>query len=438
MFIPTWDKTGRRADWLVCCLATLLLLVVSGCRQGTVAPGDLLTSEESAGNEDTTNDVNVVLEILTRPPAVVSVDGQQVGMAPLQISVPQGLHSVRVELDGYETQVRQMTLSESIQLSFALPSRLPKKWSLPQGCTILSLSPDNAWIAFHCDLTWGEAAMPVGTWVGRVGEEDRAFLLSDDSNLPTADWSPNGAMLLLTYTRGPVLLFQNEDWESGRLLYQETLNFGKGAAWSPDSKRIAFATLEHGVALALLDTDGTVEVLLRDVDVKQPPGFNYGPAWSPDGSRLVYLTLSDWNEPFSSQLWTIDVASRKQEILFEANGQFLLEPVWSPDGRFIAFTGPQHGISFFDLEASELRGVPLPEGATIVTPTVYNYAWAPNSDRLAVQTTAGLWIVSASSGKVSHVTEKSGRIIRWTGDSREIVAYTWQDGKGTIELIPVN
>lgn len=384
MMASTIEKARHFADWILVSLVIVLLLVIGGCRQESALSETSVSASKDTDYEGTKTNAEVMTKTLTEPES----------------------------------------------------ERLLEKWSLSPGCSILSLSPDNVWIVFHCDSTQGESSLSSGTWVGKIQERDSAFLLSKDlSNWPTAKWSPDGTMLILTRFRGKVQLFQNGDWENGRLLHKKNMAFS--VVWSPNSRHIAVTTLEPGVALALLHLDGTVEVLLRDVEVKQPPNLNFGPTWSPDGSQLAYLTLPDWNKPFGRQLWVMDITSKNQQLLFETE-EPLLGPVWSPDGRFIAFEGPQYSLHIFDIAADELHRVPIPDKTGVVTPAVYHYVWAQRGDRLAVWTTTGLWVVSVDGRKVEFVSEKKGRVIRWSSDDRVIVAKTRVGDRETLELIPVN
>jgi PEGA domain/Anaphase-promoting complex subunit 4 WD40 domain/WD40-like Beta Propeller Repeat len=443
MIVPTRRKTGQCPGQLLCCLVTVMLFTLGGCKPWSTRPvqvSPVASTPTSVSDGKTGGGSGLILEILTTPPASISVDSQPTGMAPVQFNVPAGSHLVRIELDGYETQVKKVMLSEDTpvyRLSVALPIKLPQKWTLPQECVLEALSPDNVWVVIYCEKQGPTASQPPGVWVGKMDGTDWNLLASADEiapfSSPSVLWSPDGTMLVLSHIRGPVKLIRRGKWGDKQVLHTKNMGLQGDPVWSPDSRHMAVTGLEPGTALALLSPDGVTRVLLHEAEVEQPPNLNLGPTWSPDGQRLAYLALPDEGAPTSRQLWVMDISSGKPQRLFETDKPFL-EPVWSPDGHLIALLLPWNQIFVFDLEAGKLAQVPLPKEAT----EVHQHVWAPDSDRLALETQTGLWIVSVTSGKTKQVTSKRASIIRWSGDGQEIIARIWEDEGEAVELIPAD
>ena len=376
MLIPTSRKTGRCTGRLLCCLGVMALFTLGGCKQ------------EAA--------------------------------RPVQVSpVP----STQAVVDSGKTVTP--------------PSKLPQRWTLPQGCVFEALSPDDMWVVVYCEQQGPTASRPPGVWVGKLDGTNWNLLTSADEitrfSAPSVRWSPDGTMLVLSHIRGPVKLIRRDKWGNQQVLHTKNMGLQGDPVWSPDSSHMAVAGLEPGTALALLSPDGAIRILLHETEIEQPPNLNFGPAWSPDSRRLAYLVLPDQGTPTSRQLWAMDITSGKRQMLFETDKPFL-EPVWSPDGHRIALLLPWDQVFVFDLEAGKLAQVPLPKEAT----EVHQHVWAPDSDRLALETHTGLWIVSVTHGTANHVTPKSASIIRWSSDGREIVARIWEDEGEAIELIPVD
>ncbi|MGE5243954.1 MAG: protein kinase domain-containing protein [Betaproteobacteria bacterium] len=100
-------------------------------------------------------------------------------------------------------------------------------------------------------------------------------------------------------------------------------------AFSPDGERIAFRSSRDGGGLFVMGATGE--------SVRRLTSAGADPRWSPDGKRLVYATEAV-RDPYSrltrSELWTVDVDSGATAKVWAGDG---VEPAWSPHGRRIAF-----------------------------------------------------------------------------------------------------
>jgi Tol biopolymer transport system component len=167
-------------------------------------------------------------------------------------------------------------------------------------------------------------------------------------------------------------------------------------SWSPDGKRLVYQRAFNGVAVYVINADGTGEQRLSPT-----PGFDVTPSWSPDGTKIVYVHLLQApqankppmtdirvmnadgtgdhailaNTPFSVELrWSVndsivfmslmngsglDIYVMKLDgtgLLRLTNGANNGDPVWSPDGAKISFGSDREGGNKLNIFAMNADG----------------------------------------------------------------------------------
>jgi tricorn protease len=139
--------------------------------------------------------------------------------------------------------------------------------------------------------------------------------------------SPNGTRALFT-ARGDIFTVPAEHGPTRNLTHTSTAH-DKAARWSPDGRKIAFISDMSGEEeLYLVDQDGrgAPERLTTNGDM-----MRYPPVWSPDGKYLAFADKS-------GRLWALEVASRRLTQVAADSGGNVGDQAWSPDGRWLAFS----------------------------------------------------------------------------------------------------
>ena len=160
-----------------------------------------------------------------------------------------------------------------------------------------------------------------------------AYQLTHSANYDPSP-SPDGQRLVyISVIDGREHLFtMNADGTRSLQLTKDDVDH-EDPAWSPDGRKIAFVYIKADTeSIALMNSDGT------GVEILTPKGVRtIHPNWSPDGNRLAWCTDDDLAPPRKNDadIQVIDLRTRRITTLI--TGGVNTYPVWSPDGKQIAF-----------------------------------------------------------------------------------------------------
>lgn len=243
------------------------------------------------------------------------------------------------------------------------------------------ISPDGEHVAYvrqSMDIMTDQPRANI--WIVDTDGGAHRPLLSGKDNYTSPRWSPRGDRIAYVSSaegRGPQLYVR---WlDSGQTAMLTNLRKAPGGiAWSPDGRQIAFSMFvpAEGTTLAkppakpegaewaapakvidrlyyradgrgYLET-GNTHIFVVPADGGTPRqltsgDFNHnGPlSWSPDGARIAFSAnrSPDYEyEPLESDIWTVSVADGSLTRLTDRAGPDA-DPVYSPDGRSIAYLG---------------------------------------------------------------------------------------------------
>jgi Tol biopolymer transport system component len=211
-------------------------------------------------------------------------------------------------------------------------------------------------------------------------------------------WSPDGKKIAFfarpAGERSPDIYVINADGTGETNLTKTKANTEAAPSWSPDSKKITYLrgsdpSGEIYTDIYLMNSDGTSRTrLIKARDTKDfEVGFE-SPVWSPDGDKIAFRrttrVLPDDNASSSaapatgpSSLYTMKpdgtgLRKLSKEMLHAQS------PLWSPNGKEIAFSGPGGKEYVVSTDGTELREL-LPN----VQDHVSSYSWSPNGKKIA-------------------------------------------------------
>jgi Tol biopolymer transport system component len=155
----------------------------------------------------------------------------------------------------------------------------------------------------------------------------------------------------------------------------------EGISWSPDGSKVAFERWpadrkSSQIWTANVDGSGAKPLTAGDY-------FNWTPRWSPDGTKLVFETTRNENAVTHRpggyrDIYVMDRDGQNQINL--TTNTFGHHPIWSPDGKFIAYMA--RGIMVMQADGSDKRNVS--QGKTRDSEP----AWSPDGQWIAFTRTA--------------------------------------------------
>ncbi len=252
--------------------------------------------------------------------------------------------------------------------------QMSPRWSI-SGDMLAVLSTDG--VENHVDII----RLRNGSLIERVTGRMRTTDFDDLTMGPgTVSWAPDGHTIAFVAKDGPediILLWDLYNKELGSRFKFDGLEVIEALAWSPDSRRLAFAGTGFGqrdIYIADISTGALTQV------TGTPQRDDY-PAWAPDGSGIAFSSKS--HGQFDIKLY--DLESRRTRSLVSSPTDDLW-PIWLPEGNKIVFVSTRERINdLFVYHLEENREYRLtrtisgvidptlsPDGSQIVLSTYYH------------------------------------------------------------------
>ncbi|HET6566334.1 MAG TPA: peptidase S9, partial [Rhodothermales bacterium] len=133
---------------------------------------------------------------------------------------------------------------------------------------------------------------------------------------------------------------------AGRLVLAKSIDAGDmniAPALSPDGRYVAFLSSRSLFEIGLYLADARTGEVIRSLTSRgTDPHFdairfiNSAGTWSPDGRRFAYVVFAEGD----NRIEILDVNTRDVDRSIRVQGVGAMQnPAWSPDGRYIAFSG---------------------------------------------------------------------------------------------------
>ncbi len=164
----------------------------------------------------------------------------------------------------------------------------------------------------------------------------------------------------------------NADFPWAETKWEEVTKSARGVSISPTGKRVIMesrgeiftAPVENGDARNMTQTSGTAD---------------RAPVWSPKGNEIAWFSDAG-GKGYSLMIATQDGLSKPSSINI-GESKMAWEPVWSPDGKLIAFADDDVRIRIVDVTAATIKNIDV-AGANIERGDM-GLTWSPDSKWLA-------------------------------------------------------
>jgi dipeptidyl aminopeptidase/acylaminoacyl peptidase len=384
-------------------------------------------------------------------------------------------HSLRVWM-----VAAAFALSPSITRAQGLSSR---NLSSFRSIGSVALSPDGRRIAYTLTMR-DRPGRPYGQlWIMDVANQKSARVGGEKDTGGGPIWSPDGNWLAFFGSQGEnhgLLVARPDGKEITFLASVRGTNSplpgaGNEAAWSPDSKQLAFISStpderaadasgdpmvitrylykpDAGEGMTRFNDNQRLHIFVVTVaskQVRQLTRGNYDEHsidWSPDGKQVLFLSNREPNQDefFNYDVFALEVADNAIRRL-TATEFNEYDPLWSPDGKYIVYRGTKRGLTDRETTMEDTHvwamnadGSNRREIGAVIDARQGNPQWAPDGSAVyfTVQERGSVHLVRLpiSGGRPEYVVNELGAVGSWSVAKDGGLAYSFTSPRDMPEL----
>lgn len=183
---------------------------------------------------------------------------------------------------------------------------------------------------------------------------------------------------------------------------------------APGGKAIVYSVVNEQNGVDLWEIDGDPREAQPFHLLPCGADWCFNPVYSPDGSKIAYSRRKasglPGSQPGLPQIWLIERDTLRTDVLFVDPSVTGHSPLWSPDGRYLAFVDDAHqGVRVVDFQSNEDFFIETGPGDS--------FSWSPDSLRLYLTRTetSGEY----PTGSVFVVDAASQKVALWLGEEGE-------------------
>ncbi len=313
-----------------------------------------------------------------------------------------------------------------------------------RGLGDVQVSPDGRHVAYAVTRRDTPGRPRSETWIRDLATQAESRLGTDATGASSPRWSPDGRAIAFFGRVGDSsgVAIANADGSDIRFIASVKgtnhvlPSVGERLSWSPDGHRLAFISSTPGPesdangdpmvitrysykptaseGLTRFNDNRRLHIFVADLTTKHVTQLTTGNhyehsiEWSPSGAEIMFVSNhgADPDRVFNYDVFAVNVASGAQrQITKTASPEY--QPVWSPDGRRIAYLGTKRSLTSSETTMED------------------THVWVMNAD-------------GSNRREVGISVDNRQRAPRWSRDGTSLYTVVQVHGDSKLYRIPVD